>query len=209
MQDYISRPPLVVELRADRPSLAPGVQHLRSTDFEQLMQIHTTLSAAEHRAAEIVRKAVDVQDQARLEGQSEGRAAARQELLLAVTDMQATLQDWVLQTEPQLVDMVLRCVREVVKGTDSESLVRGSIGRALAEMATATDIRIQVHESHIASLRAEVDALAEQYALEGSIRIESAASLKPGDCIVESPLGTVDLRIESQLKFVDQTLKQD
>jgi len=209
MQDFISKAPLVVELRADRPSLVPGVQRLRSIDFEQVMEIQDTLSAAQSKADEIVQRAVDVQEQARVDGRAEGRLEVRQELLRAVTDMQATLQHWVLQTEPQLIDMVLRCVREVVKETNPDSLVRGSIGRALTEMSTATDIRIQVHESQLASLRSEIEALTEQYALEGSIRIEGTPALKPGDCIVESPLGTVDLRIETQLKFVDQTLKQD
>ena len=42
--------------------------------------------------------------------------------------------------------------------------------------------------------------------VRGVVRVEAAATLKPGDCIVESPLGTVDLRVESQLKFVHQTL---
>jgi len=208
MQDFISKAPLVVELRADRPSLVPGVQRLRSIDFEQVMEIQDTLSAAQSKADEIVQRAVDVQEQARVDGRAEGRLEVRQELLRAVTDMQATLQHWVLQTEPQLIDMVLRCVREIVKGTNSDSLVRDSIGRALTEMSTATDIRIQVHESQLASLRSEIDAFTEQYALEGSIRIEGTPALKPGDCIVESPLGNVDLRIETQLKFVDQTLKQ-
>jgi len=173
------------------------------------MEIQDTLSAAQSKADEIVQRAVDVQEQARVDGRAEGRLEVRQELLRAVTDMQATLQHWVLQTEPQLIDMVLRCVREVVKETNPDSLVRGSIGRALTEMSTATDIRIQVHESQLASLRSEIEALTEQYALEGAIRIEGTPALKPGDCIVESPLGTVDLRIETQLKFVDQTLKQD
>jgi len=209
MQDFISKAPLVVELRADRPSLVPGVQRLRSIDFERVMEIQDTLSAAQSKADDIVQRAVDVQEQARVDGRAEGRLEVRQELLRAVTDMQATLQHWVLQTEPQLIDMVLRCVREVVKETNPDSLVRGSIGRALTEMSTATDIRIQVHESQLASLRSEIEALTEQYALEGAIRIEGTPALKPGDCIVESPLGTVDLRIETQLKFVDQTLKQD
>jgi type III secretion protein L len=206
MQNYISSAPLVVELRSDRPTLAPGVQRLRSADFERLMDTYQTLSEAEIRAEDIVRRAKKVQDDARQQGLREGRFVARGELLSAVSEMQATLQEWVRATEPQLVAMVLRCVREVVKSVDADSLVRGSIGRSLSEMTTASEIRIKVHESHLADLRAEVNTLAEDYAIEGSIRIESTPSLKPGDCIVESPLGTIDLRIESQLKFVDQTL---
>ena len=163
-------------------------------------------SSAEEQAAGIVGRAEAVRDQARLEGLAQGRAAARSELVAAVGDMQATLQGWVQQTEPQLVAMVLRCVREVVKGTDPEALVRGSIGRALTEMTAAPEIRVQVNEAHVAGLRAEHDARVARYDLRGVVRVEAAATLKPGDCIVESPLGTVDLRVESQLKFVHQTL---
>jgi type III secretion system HrpE/YscL family protein len=195
-----------VVLRADRPGVAPGAQRLRAADHAQLVQAHEALASAEEQAAGIVGRAEAVRDQARLEGLAQGRAAARSELVAAVGDMQATLQGWVQQTEPQLVAMVLRCVREVVKDTDPEALVRGSIGRALTEMTAAPEIRVQVHETHVAGLRAELDALVARYDLRGVVRVEAAATLKPGDCIVESPLGTVDLRVESQLKFVHQTL---
>ena len=86
----------------------------------------------------------------------------RRELIAAIGEMLATQQLWVTQTEPQLVAMVLRCVREVVKGTDPQVLVRSSIGRALAEMSAAAEIRIKVHESHVADLRLEVPVVATQ-----------------------------------------------
>lgn len=206
MQGFVAGSPVVVELRADRPSLAPGTQRLRAADHSLLMRASQTLESAERQASDIVGRAEAVRDQAQAEGLAAGRRAAREELLGAVSDMQATLQAWVMQTEPQLVAMVLRCVREVIKGTDPEVLVRGSIDRALAELNAASEIKIKVHESHVAELRTKTEAMVQQFDLRGVVRVEAAPALKPGDCIVESPLGTVDLRVESQLKFVDQTL---
>lgn len=206
MQGFVAGPPVVVELRADRPAVAPGTQRLRAADHARLVQATQMLASAEQQAAEIVGRAEAVRDQARAQGLSEGRVTARQELLQAVGDMQATLQTWVARTEPQLVAMVLRCVREIVRESDPENLVRGSVARSLAELNAATEIKIKVHESHVAVLRAQVDTLVQQFDLRGVLRVEAAATLKPGDCIVESPLGTVDLRVDSQLKFVDQTL---
>jgi flagellar biosynthesis/type III secretory pathway protein FliH len=197
---------MVVELRVDRPGIAPGVQRLRAADFACLVQASQMLETVEQQAATIVGRAEAVREQSRQEGLKQGRAEARRELIASVSDMHATLQRWVAQTEPQLVGMVLRCVREMVKGTDPQVLVRGSIARALAEMNSAAEIRIKVHESHVAELRAEVDELIQQYDLRGAVRVEASPTLRVGDCIVESPLGTVDLRMESQLKFVDQTL---
>lgn len=206
MQGFVAGPPVVVELRADRPGLAPGAQRLRAVDHARLVRAEQMLDAAERQAADIVGRAEAVRDQARAEGLSEGRQLARGELLQAVGDLQATLQLWVGRTEPQLVAMVLRCVREIVRDSDPAVLVRGSIARSLAEMNAATEIKIKVHESHVAELRMQVDALVERFDLRGVLRVESTPSLKPGDCIVESPLGTVDLRVDSQLKFVEQTL---
>jgi flagellar biosynthesis/type III secretory pathway protein FliH len=198
-----------VELSVERPSVAPGTQRLRALDYTRLVQATHMLESAEHQAGEIVGQAETVRDQAYAQGLAEGRQAARQELLEAVAALQSTLQQWVSQTEPQLVAMVLRCVHEVVRGSDPDILVRGSIDRALAEMNAASEIRIKVHESHLATLRAEAEDLVQRFDLRGVLRVESSPSLRPGDCIVESPLGTVDLRVDSQLKFVDQTLKPD
>ena len=206
MQGFVAGPPVVVELRVDRPGVAPGTSRLRAADHTRLVQAAQMLESAERQAADIVGRAEAVRDQARAQGLSEGRQAARRELLASVGDMQATLQKWVTQTEPQLVAMVLRCVREVVKATDPEVLVRGSIARALAEMNAAAEIKIKVHDSHVADLRTKVEALVQEHDLRGVVRVEPSPALKPGDCIVESPLGTVDLRVDSQLKFVDQTL---
>lgn len=206
MQGFTARPPLAVVLKADRPGLAPGAQRLRAEDFVQLVQAADALAVAEAQAAAIVGRADAVREQARHEGVQQGRREARTELVGAVTGMRATLTRWVQETEPQLVAMVVRCVREVVKGVDPDTLVRGSIGRALAEMTSAAEIRIQVHESQVAALRDEVAELAVRHDLRGGIRIDAASTLQPGDCIVDSPLGSVDLRVASQLKFVEQTL---
>lgn len=207
MQGFVAGPPVVVELRADRPGLAPGAQRLAAGDHARLIQAIEMLDSAERQAADIVGRAETVREQARAQGLAQGRAAAREELVAAVADMQSTLQRWVAQTEPALVRMALRCVREVVKATDPELLVRGSIDRALGEMNAAAEIRIKVHESQVADLRQQIAELVHQHDLHGVLRVEAAATLKPGDCIVESHLGTVDLRVESQLKFIDHTLQ--
>ena len=207
MQGFMAGPPVVVVLRPDRPAVAAGAQRLRAADYAQLVQATEALDRAQQEAAGIVGRADAVREQAQQEGLLLGRQQARGELVLAVGSLQAQLQRWVQETEPQLVAMVLRCVREVVKGIDAETLVRGSIGRALGEMTTATEIRIQVHESHVARLREEVESLLAQHDLRGVLRVDASALLRPGDCIVESPLGVVDLRVDSQLKFVEQTLR--
>ena len=206
MQDYIARPPVAVVLNGQGVAIAPGVRRLRSAEYLDLMAASQALAQARDQAGQIVRQAQSVSEDARRQGLQQGRAEARAELSDSVAQLRAQLSRWAQETEPRLMSIVLRCVREIVRGVDTDILVQDSVHRALAEMSAAQDVRIQVHESEAEALRAQVGALMERHDLRGVIRVEASAALKPGDCIVESPLGVVDLRVESQLRFVQQTL---
>jgi type III secretion protein L len=187
-------------------SLAPGVRRISASQFSALVDAHEALEVARSQAETIVNQADQVRDQARQDGMNQGRAQARAELVSCVAALRGSVGNWVQNTEPKLVEIVQRCVRDVIKSVDTDQLVRDSIHRALSEMTTAQDIRVQVHESQVDGLRAQVEGFIDKHALRGVIRFEASMALKPGDCIVESPMGVVDLRVESQLKFVNQTL---
>jgi type III secretion protein L len=196
-----------VVLKEGAVAPAPGVGRIKAADYARLVTAAEALDHAQTRAAALVHKADAVLEDARQSGVQQGREQAREELLSSVAQLRATLGDWVRQTEPRLADIALRCVQDIVRSTDKSALVLDSVHRALAEMSAAPDIRIQVHADHVDDLRAQMNALIERHALRGVVRIEAAMALKPGDCVVESPLGVVDLRVESQLRFVQQTLQ--
>ena len=206
MPGSLPRPPVAVVLTAEHPTLAPGAQRLRAAQWQQWMEAGEALRAAQRTARAIVGRAEADREEARQQGLRQGREEARSELLKATAEMRGTLGRWVRETEPRLVDLVLRCVREVVRGVDPSQLVRGSVDRALTEMTRAADVRIQVHESQVAEIREALASLAQQHDIRGVVRVEAAMSLQPGDCIVESPLGLVDLRVASQLRFVEQAV---
>lgn len=207
MQAYVARPPVAVVLKEGAIGTAPGVRRIKSVDYVRLVSSAQALDEAQSQAQALVRQAETVLEEARQSGLQLGRAQAREELLSSVADLRATLARWVRQTEPRLADIALRCVQEIVRSADKSALVQDSVHRALAEMSAAQDIRIQVHADQVEELRAQMSEFMERHALRGAVRVEAAMALKPGDCIVESPLGVVDLRVESQLRFVQQTLQ--
>lgn len=209
MSLYIARAPVAVVIREGGPRLAPGQTRLRAADHADLLEGQQAVAQARQLAERMAAQAAEVSEQARQQGLAQGREEAREELVQAVADLRAMLGGWVRETEPRLVELVLRCVQEIVRSADVNGLVRDSVDRALTEMSSASDIRIQVHESQVDLLRAQTEELMQRHALRGVIRVEAVAALQPGDCVVESPLGVVDLRLASQLKFVQQTLRPD
>jgi type III secretion protein L len=182
------------------------VQRLRADEFAALCDARELLARAHEQAQAMIAGAEAVREQARQEGLVQGREQGRDEALAAVAAMRAQLRAWVLETEPRLVELVSRCVSEVVRGVDVDALVRGSVERALVEVATANDIRIKVHEQQVPMMRDAVADLSRRHDLRGVIRVEPLASLKPGDCVVETPLGLLDLRLAAQLGFIQQAL---
>jgi type III secretion protein L len=182
------------------------VQRLRAEDFAALCDARQLIASAREEARAIVEGAEAVREQARREGLEQGRREAQLEATEAVAGMRANLSRWVLETEPRLIELVSRCVADVVRGVDADTLVRASVERALIELAAAPDVRIKVHESQVPMLRERMAELAARLDLRGVLRVEALASLQPGDCIVETPLGLLDLRIGVQLAFVDRAL---
>ena len=207
MQTYLARPPVAVVLKEGALGVSPGAGRIKAADLTQLLSAQDALAQAQARAAQLLHQADAVLEDARQTGLAQGRAQARDELLTSVAELRAQQGHWVRQTEPQLAAIVLRCVQDSVQGIDPSTLVRDSVHRALNEMSASPDIRIQVHADHVDELRAQLAPLAERHGLRGVLRVEAALSLKPGDCVVESPLGVVDLRVASQLRFVQQTLQ--
>lgn len=210
MQAFVARPPVAVVVTAGPAvGLAAGTQRLKAGEYAALVAATDALEQARAAADDIVQRAQAVREEARRAGLEAGRAEARQELLGSIVGLQAQLARWVGETEPRLAAVALRCVQEIVRSADLSALVRESLDRALAEMSAAQDIRIQVHASQVEEVRAQLAELMQRHALRGTLRVEPSMALAPGDCIVESPLGVVDLRVESQLRFVQQTLQPE
>lgn len=206
MSGHLPRPPLALAITPSQPLRAAGVQRLRADEFAALCDAQGLMARSHEQAQALVAGADAVREQARQEGLALGRAQGREEALAAVAAMRAQLRSWVLETEPRLVELVSRCVAEVVRGVDTDAMVRGSVERALVEVASASDIRIKVHEQQVAMMRDAVADLSRRHDLRGVIRVEPLMSLKPGDCIVETPLGLLDLRLDAQLAFIQQAL---
>jgi hypothetical protein len=52
-----------------------------------------------------------------------------------------------------------------------------------------------------------ISDLTQRYGITGQVRLVQDGTLSPGDAVVESPVGTVDLRLANQLKLISKALK--
>jgi flagellar assembly protein FliH len=140
------------------------------------------------------------------EGERRGAAsvepAVRQ--LAAAIEQLATLRGRLRQAaEADVVKLALAIARRILRRELSldpgalEALVRHSLEKLnLRDLA-----RVRVHPDHLAMLR---NLMAERRV--ASLAVEPDASLAPGSVIFETPLGTLDASIESQLAEIERGL---
>jgi flagellar assembly protein FliH len=184
-------------------------------------QAAALVAAAEEQAAAIRREAYDESyRQGFAEGQAHGEAAAREQAagdlaaaagraedMLAVARKQATEE--LQAAERQLVELALAVAAKILarEGAENPTAVLPMVKEALAKVRDQEQVTVRVNPASYDFLLAARPEL--QAALAGDVALTVAAdsSLKEGDCVVETPFGTVDARIDTQLELVRAALR--
>ena len=218
MQNFVTKPPVVVVLKPDSLSLAPDAAVVKAAQYGVLAEAQAAKQEAQAQAARIIDAAnaklqqaqadgEALREQKRIEGQRQGREEARAEVAETISKLNASMQAWIAEVEPTLIQLVTRCVKEVVETTDRSAVIQESVDRGLAELSSANEIKIKIAPSQAESIRPLLAEIADRHGLRATVRLEPDAMLKEGDCIVESPMGVVDLRIDTQLRLIKNALE--
>ena len=218
MQNFVTKPPVVVVLKPDSLSLAPDAAVVKAAQYGVLAEAQAAKQEAQAQAARIIDAAnakleqaqadgEALREQKRVEGQQQGREEARAEVAETISKLNASMQAWIAEVEPTLIQLVTRCVKEVVETTDRSAVIQESVDRGLAELSSANEIKIKIAPSQAESIRPLLAEIADRHGLRATVRLEPDAMLKEGDCIVESPMGVVDLRIDTQLRLIKNALE--
>jgi type III secretion protein L len=218
MQNFVTRPPVVVVLKPNTLSLAPNVGVLKAADYGVLVDAQAArieagthaksiIDAAQAQLVEAQSEGESLREQKRIEGLELGRSQARAEVTECVSQLNASMQGWIAEVEPTLIQLVSRCVRQVVEATDRSAVIQEAVDRGLAELASANEIKIKLAPSQVEIVRPLIAEISERHGLRAIVRLEPDVMLKEGDCIVESPMGLVDLRVDTQLRLIKNALE--
>ena len=93
------------------------------------------------------------------------------------------------QQLPEMIDVPIRLLREALElGTGSTSL------------------RIRLNDEDYEALKPQIDILVQEMTRSVQTEIVGDTSVSPGGCILETPQGTIDNRIESRLARIEEEL---
>jgi flagellar assembly protein FliH len=177
---------------------------------------------AHAQAAELVRQAAeqaaaiqhDAYREGRAEGERDGRAAARSELVEALALVQHVAANaksvhdrLLLGLERDIVELVIEATRVVIGEhvRRDPTVVLDTIERALARAGAQNVVRVRVHPDDMQVLAASL-AEGDREVVPWEAMADGAVAV--GGCIVDTAGGEVDARLDVQLEEVARALRE-
>ena len=180
---------------------------LKREVFEKAQEARDVVSVAQERARQILEEAqrekAAIREQAREEGKAEGLAEWNRILVDTSRRAEELTKSW----EETMLRLSVRVAEKIVGEQlrlHPDSIVE-IVREVLKNVRPGKRLMIQVNPSEAARVRARMDRLKEGLGMS-EIEIVAASSVPAGGCMIDSELGIIDARLETQLKCLEEIL---
>ncbi|HPQ80122.1 MAG TPA: FliH/SctL family protein [bacterium] len=189
-----------------------GVVHKRVLDARG--KAEAILAAANDEAERIRREAEAVLEKARhdgeaavkkgyAEGESKGLAQVTEKLL----NLERLRERFYDQAEPEMIELVMSIAEKVIGRIASENpeLIRSVVRQAL-ERTLGDRITVSLNPEDYVALMAGEHEFKDVLDRTKRLMFREDDSVSKGGCVVETEVGTIDARIETQLQAIRKAL---
>lgn len=157
---------------------------------------------------QVLREARQAGLSAAIEAAKADVAQLEQALRAALADFESRKRALIASAESGLIQLALAIARRVCKSVAAASSEAAAANvRALLEMVqNADDVVIRLHPDDYARLRDLGPALIDEAAKHRHVELAADPNVDRGGCVVATPAGTIDARIETQLDRIAAAL---
>ncbi len=181
---------------------------VKSEVYGATLEAHNIIEEAQRKAQATIQEAQQRRDvvieSARQQGYQEGLSQWNQAVMSALQAHDKLLGD----SEEQLLRLAVHIAEKIIGEqirSHPETIV-DIVREALKSVRQERSLTIQVNPEHLEIVRQRLARLEEIVGIGRQIQIVPNPSLGAGGCIVESELGVIDARLETQLKCLEEAL---
>ena len=157
----------------------------------------------------------ETREQGLLEGKQEGYAEGKAEVDRLIERAQIVLEraqekrgDILLETEKEIVDLVLLISRKIIKViTDNQKdVIIANVIEALRKVKAKGSVNIRLNLSDVELVTEHKQDFINQLESVSAINVMEDSSVDKGGCIIETDFGEIDARIASQLAELENRI---
>lgn len=145
-------------------------------------------------------------------GLKEGRSKSQeafQTFTKAYQDLVHQREQKLVEAERDIVDIVMKLVRKLTFGSaeTNPEVTAAVVKGAIESLVDKREITVHVHPDHLEQVRAVIQKFHEWSGDLKTIQFEADMSVGLGGCIINTPAGEIDARLDSQLKLLEESIK--
>ena len=179
---------------------------LKGEDYARLEQGESLLLELAREQQRARQEAARTLETHRQRGYEEGLAKAEAARARQAFETVARAIRYFESMEEDMVALLEGALDKIAEGIDKDKLVRQVIARALRDYRSLPQITLHIARSQEKALHKDIERLTHEARLAGMVKISVNARLQEGSCLLESPLGTVELGLASQIAALKEAL---
>lgn len=112
------------------------------------------------------------------------------------------------QLEYSLVDMLMESLKTILGDMGADPTLRAIATNALRKAGRARFVKLRVHPDRSKSVQGHVGCIKNDFEGLEWIEVVADANLQPEDCLLQTPAGILDFSLETQLRVLEQCLRE-
>ncbi|HCE4714079.1 TPA: SctL family type III secretion system stator protein VscL [Vibrio parahaemolyticus] len=195
-----------VEIKTDNLQLAPGLKVLKAKDYVSYLDSQHLVEAANSKADSIIAKAQQAYETEKQRGYQDGLEQAKIENAQAMVVTLARCNEYYLQVEHKMTNVVLDAVRKIIDTFDDVDTTISVVREALQLVSNQKQVILHVHPEQVVDVREKVAGVLSDFPEVGYVDVVADARLKNGGCILETEVGIIDASIDGQIQALKQAM---
>ena len=196
--------------------IKPGTLHIdrhskviKADEYMEVTEAVNVLEKARITASQIQQSAKDTFENEFQKGYDDGLAHAQKTLIERHVEVVANAITWIEQIEKDLEAVVEQSVRRIIRELDIGDVITDIVQNALKEYGNLPELRLRVSPSQFEFLHERLKDSYGDGTLRRHIRLEKDLLLHDDDCVLESPLGNIELGLTNQLEILCAAIKKN
>lgn len=200
--------PKICQLNAYHFAPPEGKKVIKAIQYRQMIDAENIIKAAHEKAKKITKKAESDYEKAKNKGYQDGLEAFEQEKIECAFDLIQKAILYSHRIENKLVDIVRHAVSKITDLIDKDQYAAKTIAQSMNDYRNVPDLSVRVAIANHPQICKHLQKISSTYADFPLLDIKKDEKLNPGDCILESPLGIVDLGFDQKMVKLDRAMEK-
>lgn len=190
-------------------NISPVIKARVMTAYEEAKEIITRsrqeASRLQKEAQATLEQAVVEKEAERQRGYNQGLQEGLSQLTQKILETELAREKILGDAEPQIIQMVMDIAEKVIGKEVQEGAVVDVVKKAISQ-AVGRKISVRINPLDVPFMKEREKELFQAIDQTQSVNIKEDEQIPPGGCVVETEMGAVDARLETQISAIKKAL---